>query len=56
MDRVVRYQFVGRWLYFFGYCLSVVGIPLAILYLMDNTLRIETEVADAEALVEYLRQ
>jgi hypothetical protein len=36
-------------------CLTLVGIPLAILYLLSGTLRIEDEIEDPEQFVAAFR-
>ena len=55
MAKVARWEFVGNWWRFWLYSISIIGIPLAILYLINGTLRIEEEVPDAEALLVKLR-
>jgi hypothetical protein len=55
MSKIVRYEFVGSWLLFWLYCLTVIGIPFAVLYLLDSTLRIEDEMADPEQFVSTFR-
>lgn len=55
MSNVVRYEFVGSWLLFWVLCMTVVGFPLAVLYLLGGTLRIETAMADPEAFVAAYR-
>ncbi len=37
MSRIVRYQFVGSWLWFWLLCITGVGIPFAILQLVNGT-------------------
>lgn len=39
---------MGNWFLFWGLCLSGVGIPLAILYLIEWTVEIEYEISNAE--------
>jgi hypothetical protein len=36
-------------------CVSLVGIPVAILYLVTGTLRIEEEVEDAQRFIDEFR-
>lgn len=55
MAKVVRYEFMGSWLIFWVLFISGLGLPFAILYLLDGTLRLETEVDDAEKFVEAYR-
>ena len=55
MSRIVRYEFMGSWLRFWILCITVIGIPCAVLYLLDGTLRVETEMADPEQFVSAFR-
>lgn len=55
MSRIVRYEFMGSWFYFWLLSITVIGIPLAILYLLSGTLRIEHEMDDPERFVEFFR-
>jgi hypothetical protein len=55
MTKIVRYEFMGSWLLFWAFCITVLGIPLALLYLISGTLRIEHELPDAERFVEEFR-
>jgi hypothetical protein len=55
VSKVVRWEFMGSWLLFWAMSISMVGIPLAILYLLNGTIRIEEEVPDVERLVEFVR-
>jgi hypothetical protein len=51
MDKIKRRHFTGSWLLFFLLCITGVGVPLAILYLIEGTLEIETDIPDAEAFM-----
>ena len=55
MSKIVRYEFMGSWLYFWLLCISGIGIPVAILYLLNGTLHIETELTDPEQVVSAFR-
>lgn len=55
MSRIIRYEFMGSWFRFWVLCLTIVGIPVAILYLIDGTLRIEHDIDDPERFVEEFR-
>lgn len=46
---------MGSWILFWALCISVIGIPLALLYLVNGTLRIEEEVPDPERFVAQFR-
>jgi len=56
MSKLVRHEFMGSWLLFWILCLSGFGIPFAILYLVNSTLTLETDVDDAESFVEEFRR
>ena len=56
MDTIRRREFHGNWLWFALLCLSGVGIPFAVLYLIENTVEIETEVKDGESAWEKIRE
>ena len=55
MPKVVRYEFMGSWMLFWLLGVSVVGIPLAILYLLNGTVRIEEEVDHPEQFIADFR-
>lgn len=55
MSKIARFEFMGSWLYFSLLCVTVVGIPIAILYLMSGTLCIVHEVTDPEEFVSEFR-
>ena len=55
MDKVIRYEWQGNGLFLVLLCLLGLTIPIAIVYYMENLLRIETEIADGEKLTEFLR-
>ena len=54
MDKVTRYEWQGNGIYLVLLCLLGVTIPIAVVYYMDNLLKIETEVADAAKLTDFL--
>ncbi|MFV1960190.1 MAG: hypothetical protein ACC662_12345, partial [Planctomycetota bacterium] len=56
MGRIVRYEFLGSRFWFWLLFASGIGLPLAILYLMATTVRVEDEVGDATAFVEEFRR
>ena len=51
MAKLVRYDFLGSPFLFWLLCLTVLGIPMALIHLMTSTVRIEHDVDDAEELV-----
>jgi hypothetical protein len=55
VSKIIRYEFMGSWFRFWVLCLTIVGIPVAILYLIDGTLRIEHDIDDPERFVEEFR-
>jgi hypothetical protein len=55
MSKIVRYEFMGSWLWFWVLCVSIIGIPLAVLYLVNGTVRIEDELDEPELVLEKLR-
>jgi len=55
MATISRYEFMGSWLYFWFLCITVVGLPLAFLYLLNATVHVEDQVDDAEGVVSALR-
>ena len=54
MSKIVRYRFMGSWLWFWLLWVSVIGMPLAVLYLLTGTVRMDTDVDDPEQLAEDL--
>jgi hypothetical protein len=55
MDKIVRREFRGNWLLFWVLCLTVIGLPLALLYLLNGTVEIHSECKDAETAIEKIR-
>lgn len=55
MSKIVRYEFMGNWLYFWLLCITVIGIPFALLILLDGTIQTHTEVKDPELFVQEFR-
>ena len=55
MSKIIRNEFMASWLLFSFLCITVIGIPLALLYLLSGTIRIETEMADPEQFVAAYR-
>jgi hypothetical protein len=54
MDKVARYEWHGSGLILFFLFILGFTIPFAVIYFMTNLLQIETEVADADKLSDYL--
>jgi hypothetical protein len=55
MSKIVRYEFIGSWMIFWLYWISIIGFPVAFLYLINNTIHIETELDNPEDFVEKFR-
>jgi hypothetical protein len=55
MSKIVRWEFMGSWFLFWVMCITVLGIPVAILYLVNGTVRLENEVVDPERFVTDFR-
>ena len=45
---------MGSWAWFWLLCASGIGLPVAVLYLLTGTIRIDTDVDDPEQLAEDL--
>lgn len=54
-SRIVRYEFLGSWLLFWLYCVTGIGLPLGLLYLLSGTIRIEEELEDPSRFVAEFR-
>ena len=55
MATISRCEFMGNWFYFWFACITIVGIPLALLYLLNGTVRVEEQVEDGESVISRLR-
>lgn len=55
MSKITRNEFMGNWWVFWLLCISVLGLPLAFLYVLTGTIRIEENIDDAERFVEEFR-
>ena len=56
MPKIVRYEFMGNWYLFALCCFFFFLIPLGVLYVMTNMIRIEEEISDPEQFVDLFRQ
>jgi hypothetical protein len=54
MSKIVRYRFMGSWWWFWLLCVSGIGLPLAVLYLLTGTVRMDTDVDEPEQIAEDL--
>jgi hypothetical protein len=55
MSKIVRHEFVGSWNWVWLLCITVIGIPVALMHLFYATVRIETEMDNPEELVFQYR-
>ncbi len=55
MSKIVRWEFMGSALRFWVLCITIIGIPIALIYLVNSTFKIETEVDDAEKVIANFR-
>jgi hypothetical protein len=56
MAKIVRYEFMGSF-YLFGLCcIFVFLLPVGVLYVITNTIRIEEEMSDPEQFAELFRE
>ncbi|NIA13337.1 MAG: hypothetical protein GWP08_04595 [Nitrospiraceae bacterium] len=55
MGRIVRYEFLGSQMLFFVLCLTGVGLPIAVLYLLRNLVLIEEKLENPSELMEQFR-
>ena len=55
MSKIARYEFMGSWLVFWTMCVTIIGLPVALLYLVNATVRIEHELDDPERFVAEFR-
>jgi hypothetical protein len=54
MDKVTRYEWHGNGVILVLLCILGITIPFAVVYLVTNLLRIETQVPDGTKLSEFL--
>ena len=55
MGKIVRYEFLGSRFLFSLLFISGIGVPVAILHLIENTVRIEEEMDDPSGFLEAFR-
>ncbi len=49
MPSVTRHEFKGDWLVFWQPCISEIGAPFAVIYAINRTVSVTTQMTDAEA-------
>ena len=55
MAKIVRHDFLGRPLLFWLLCLTVLGIPMALIYLITSSVRIENDIDNPEEFVAQFK-
>jgi hypothetical protein len=55
MSKIVRYEFGGNGFAFWFLCLTGIGIPIAVIYLVNSLVRIDTEMKDPEEFLAAYR-
>jgi hypothetical protein len=55
VSKIVRREFLGNWVLFLVLCLSIVGIPVAILYYKECMVVVEEELENPSAFLEAYR-
>jgi hypothetical protein len=52
MNKVIWRQFLGNWVLFWALCISILGIPIAILYYKQGMVIVEEELGNPIAFME----
>ena len=55
MSKIIRREFLGSWILFLGLCVSIVGIPTAILYYKQSMVVVQEELEEPSAFLETYR-
>ena len=55
MGKIIRHEFLGSRAVFFLLCITGIGIPLAVIYLIEWFVTVEEEIADPTAFIETFR-
>lgn len=56
MGKIVRKEFIGSPILFVLLCMTIIGIPAAILYLRSATVIVEEEIDDPTLFLERYRE
>lgn len=56
MGKIIRHEFLGSRLLFFVLCMTGIGIPIALIYLIEWFVTVEEEVADPTAFMDAYRK
>ena len=51
MAKVRRNEFMGSTVIFWLLCITIIGIPVAVLYLINGTLTVEEDIDDSEEFI-----
>ena len=55
MNKIIRHEFLGNWVLFLILCLSIAGIPIAVLYYKKCMVVVEEELENPSAFLETYR-
>jgi hypothetical protein len=55
VNKIIRREFLGSWVLFLLLCLSILGIPVAILYYKQGMVLIEETIENPSAVLEAYR-
>jgi hypothetical protein len=55
VNKIIRRQFLGSWGLFLVLCLSILGIPVAILYYKESMVIVEEELENPSAFLDAYR-
>lgn len=56
MDKIIRREFTGSWLLFVILALTGIGLPFAVLYLINSTIEIHTSVKYGEEAFDQIKR
>ncbi|HEX7619939.1 MAG TPA: hypothetical protein VF359_01930 [Anaerolineales bacterium] len=55
MGKVVWHEYVGSWFLFILLCLTIIGIPGAVLYLIEHIVTVEEELENPSKFMDNFR-
>jgi len=55
MGKIVWHEFVGSWAIFVLLCLTIIGIPVAVLYLIEHIVTVEEKMEKPSEFLENFR-
>jgi hypothetical protein len=56
MGKIIRHEFLGSRALVVFLCITVIGIPIAVIYLIEGFVTVEEEVPDPTAFLEAYRR